>query len=106
MAFEVVWHPSASNDFDEVIDYVSQQFGWAASKKLYDEVLETVNRISAFPEIGVLSERITYLGNEVRIFNIRQNSIVYSIGGTQITIIVFWNNRQNPAQLKTIVSSR
>lgn len=106
MVFEVVWHPSASIDFDEAIDYVSQQFGRAASKKLYDEVLETVNRISAFPEIGVLSEGITYLGNEVRVFNIRKNAIVYAVGDGLITIIVFWNNRQNPMRLKTIVSSR
>lgn len=89
MVFEVVWHPSASIDFDEAIDYVGQQFGWAASKKLYDEVLDTVNRISAFPEIGVLSEGIIYLGNEVRVFNIRQNAIVYAVGDGLITIIVF-----------------
>ena len=106
MAFEVVWHPSASIDFDEAVDFVCQQFGWAASKKLYEEVMETVNYISEFPEIGVLSEDINYLGNEVRVFNIRQNAIVYAISDTQITIIVFWNNRQNPVRLKTIVGLR
>lgn len=106
MAFEVVWHPSASVDFDEAVDYVFQQFGWAASKKQYEEVLETVNHISVFPEIGVLSEGITYLGNVVRVFNIRRNAIVYAIGETQITIIVFWDNHQNPVRLKKIVDSR
>ena len=43
MAFEVVWHPLASADLEDEIDYVLYEFGWAASKKLYSEVLEREN---------------------------------------------------------------
>lgn len=67
MVFEAIWHPSASIDFNEVVDYVYRQFGWDASRKLYVEVMEAVSRLSTFPELGVLYEGITYRCGKVRV---------------------------------------
>ena len=106
MAFEVVWHPSASIDFEEVIDYVCQQFGWDASRRLFFTVMEAASHLSSFPQIGLLYEGIAYHGSEVRILNIHQNALVYAVEEKKITIIVFWDNRQNPARLKTTIDSR
>lgn len=106
MAFEVVWHPFASIDYEEVMEYVCQNFGWAASKKLYDDVLERINVLSGFPKLGVQFKGITYQGNEIRILNIHQNAIVYAVGEQRITIIVFWNNHQNPVRLAKLIDSR
>ena len=106
MAFEVVWHPSASIDFVEVVDYVCQQFGWDASRKLYFAVMEVASQLSTFPKIGILYEGVTCRGNEVRVLNIHQNALVYAVEEKQITIIVFWDNRRNPAWLKKIIGSR
>ena len=106
MAFEVVWHPSAKIDLGEEIDYVIQNFGWTASKKLYDKVMDCVDDLSAFPNLGVVYEGVTYHGNEVRLLNIRQNTVVYSFGDNKITIIVFWNNFQNPDRLAQLIGSR
>lgn len=100
MVFEVVWHPSASIDLEGEIEYVCQQFGWDASKKCYEEVMERVDLLSSFPHLGVFFEGIAYHGNEVRLFNIRQNAVVYSLDNGQITIIAIWNNRQDPLDWK------
>ena len=106
MAFEVVWHPSAKIDLGEVIDYVNQSFGWTASKKLYDKVMDCVDDLSSFQDLGVVYEGVTYHGDEVRLFNIHQNTLVYSLGDDKITIIVFWNNYQNPDRLAQLIGSR
>ena len=106
MVFEVVWHPSASIDLEGEIEYVCQQFGWDASKKCYEEVMERIGLLSSFPYLGVLFEGIAYHGNEVRMFYFRQNTIVYSIANDQITIIAFWNNRQDPLRLEKTIGSR
>ena len=88
------------------MDFIVSKFGWTTSKRTYMEVMECVNSISVFPEIGVLFEGIAYHGNEVRMFNIRQNAIVYSVDCALITIIVFWDNRQNPACLAKLIENR
>ena len=106
MVFEIVWHPSAKIDLEEVIDYVNQNFGWTASKKLYDKVMDCVDDFSSFPNLGVIYEGVTYHGGEVRLLNIRQNTLVYSFGDDKITIIVFWNNYQNPDCLAQVIGSR
>ena len=106
MVFEVIWHPSASIDLSDEVEFVYKEFGWAASRKLYFDVMEAVSRLSIFPEIGVLYEGFIYRDREVRVLNIRQNALVYSIEEKQITIIVFWNYRQNPTRLKTVIASR
>lgn len=106
MAFEVIWHPSASIDFEEVIGYVFHKFGKTAAKKLYEEVMERMETVSRFPNIGVKYEGRTYHNNEVRVMNIRQNALVYAVDKYEITIIVFWSNRQNPKCLPKLVGSR
>ena len=106
MAFEIVWHPSANVDFGETIEYVCQKIGWVASKKLFDEVIERMEALSVFPNLGVQYEGVTYHGNKVRIINICQNAVIYTVDEKQITIIVFWNNRQNPDRLAKLINSR
>lgn len=106
MAFDVVWHPFASVDLEEVMEYVYQNFGWKASKKLFEDVIERIDALSTFSNLGVQFEGVTYRGNEVRILNIRQNAIVYAANKERITIIVFWDNRKNPVRLEKLIGSR
>lgn len=106
MAFEVIWHPSASIEFEEVIGYVFHKFGRTAARKINEEVMERMETVSKFPNIGVKYEGITYHNNEVRMMSIRQNALVYAVDKCKITIIVFWSNRQNPMHLAKLVGSR
>lgn len=106
MAFEVVWHPLASIDLEGEIDYVFYEFGWDASKRLYNEMMERINHLSQFPKLGVRCDGITYHGDEVRIWIVRQHAIVYAVGEKQITIIVFWNNHREPSYLEILIGSR
>ena len=106
MAFDVVWHPSASVDLEEVMGYVCQNFGRAALKELYDKIMERMEVLSSFPSHGVRYAGVSYQGNEVRIIYIRQNAIVYSFDGKQITVLVFWDNRRNPVCLEKLIVSR
>ena len=106
MAFEVVWHPLASVDLEDAIDYLFREFGWTASQKLYSEVEERINHLSEFPKLGVKCDGITYHGDEVRVWNVHQNAIVYAVGEKQITIIVFWNNHRDPSCLEVLIGSR
>lgn len=106
MVFDVVWHPSASVDLGKVMDYVCHNFGWKASKSLYEDVIDRIGALSTFPNLGVQYEGVTYQGKEVRILNIHQNAMVYAVDEERITIIVFWNNRRNPIRLEKLIGSR
>lgn len=106
MAFNVIWHPYANADLEREIDYLFQEFGREASKNLFDEVMGRIYHLSKFPKLGVKCDGITYHGKEVRVWNVRQNAIVYAIDEKQITIIVFWNNYQDPKNLLALIGSR
>ena len=106
MAFEVVWHPSAQIDLVEVTDYIYQNYGWSAAKEFFDEVKDRVDDLSVFPELGYEYEGMTYKGKAVRALCVRQDTIVYVVEEKQITVVVFWDNRQNPARLERLISSR
>lgn len=106
MAFEVVWHPLANADLEDEIDYVLYGFGWAASKKLYSEVMGRINHLSQFPKLGVKCDGITYYGDEVRIWNVHQHAIVYAVSEKQITVLVLWNNHRDPSYLEVLIGSR
>lgn len=106
MAFEVVWHALASVDLEDEIEYVFYEFGWEASRKLYIEVMERINHLSQFPKLGVRNDGITFHGDEVRIWNVRQHAIVYAVGEKKITIIVFWDNHRDPSCLERLIGSR
>lgn len=88
------------------MEYVCQNFGWTASKKLYEDVIERIDVLSVFPNLGVQYEGVTYQGIEVRIMNVHQNAIVYVVNEKQITIIAFWDNRKNPFSLMKLINSR
>ncbi len=92
MAKEVIWTPEAIDSFNRVISYLQEE--WTDNEiedfiKLTDEV---INYISLQP----LMFRKTSKPNIHEALVTQHNLLIYRIYPNHISLITFWDTRQNP----------
>jgi len=96
MILPVVWSPTAKEEYALLLDYVETHFGTNAALKLLDKTEDTVERIAAFPNAFPASETRPDLHKAVIT---EQTSLLYRVTATQIQLLYFWDNRQDPERL-------
>lgn len=95
----VVWTHTASRQLREVLKFwVSRNKSAAYSKKLLQKVQDQIEIIqhipNGFPKTTYPKTRVAPNGHY---------SIFYQHNSKQITIVAFWDNRQNPTKLLKIL---
>ncbi|WP_297337732.1 type II toxin-antitoxin system RelE/ParE family toxin [Algoriphagus sp.] len=91
----VIWTKTADLQFIGVLKYwVNRNKSTTYSKKLLDLVSKKTRQLSKRPFIYKSTEF-----NGVRVAPIGNFSIYYKVDGLQITIVAFWDNRQDPKEL-------
>ena len=107
MAYKYRWIAEALDDMSKEIEYVAKEFGLKTARQVENRVHERVLQLCQFPFSGVrYEEDVSYNGHEVRVLHIRQISLIYSFDNETITLIVLWNNYQNPDGLNEVINSR
>ena len=107
MAYKYRWLDEALNDMAHEIEYVRNEFGLNAARKLEKKVHEGIVQLCRFPHSGVCYENdLSFNGNEVRVLHLRQISVIYGFDNETITLIAIWNNYQNPERLDETIKSR
>ena len=107
MAYKYRWLSQALDDMSDEIEYVANEFGLKAARRVESRVYEGVQQLCQFPFSGVCyDDNMLYNGNEVRVLHIKQISLIYSFDNEMITLIAVWNNYQNPERLDEIIESR
>lgn len=96
MAFEIEWLQGAQSELDAEIEYVFGRFGFSTARKAYRRIMDDVERLASFPQIGKQHEGATYKGCEIRKIIIRQVTVFYSPQSDKVTILAVWNNYQDP----------
>jgi plasmid stabilization system protein ParE len=92
---QVIWSPSAKDEFADLLAYIEFNFGTNAALKMLDKTEEMLESIAQFP--------LAYPASEVRP-DIRkavitaQTSLLYRIVQQEIQVLHFWDNRQNSEQ--------
>ena len=98
---KVVWLSKARRAFVETASYVKEHFGEMVALDLYDEV-DADNEYLArnpymFKKEPLLEMRtIAYRSIIVK----KLNKIIYRIDDELVTVVDFWNLRQNPKKLQ------
>jgi plasmid stabilization system protein ParE len=103
MLYNIEWLDDARTSLDAEMEYVYAEFGLAALRKFYGDLLERVSQLQVFPRIGIRCRNLDYRGYEMRILHVKKISVVYSIVGDTILILYIWNNRQDPEQLAKVL---
>ncbi|MHA4737426.1 type II toxin-antitoxin system RelE/ParE family toxin [Dyadobacter sp. MSC1_007] len=93
MVYEVILAKTAVETFDAIYDQIEQRFGTATAKKFELTVVNTLESISLRPYIF----KATRENENVRKGWINKNcSFFYEVTESQIQVLFFWDNRQEP----------
>ncbi len=99
MAQRIVWSKEAQDDFLATLGFYAERNGSKTySEKLAGQIQEAVERLREYPLIG----RPT---NDEKIRILRQDNyqIYYESNNEEIVILVVWDMRRNPEELKKYV---
>lgn len=95
---KIIWTPEAKDSFSQNVDYLLTEWGDHVTSDFLDRVDEVILRLSKNPKIYPV---INLSDNIHRCVVVKQISLYYLIvSTTQIDLITFWNNFQNPEKLK------
>jgi len=96
IAMKIVWTDKALLDYHQNIDYLLSEWNERSAIEFIDDVDAMIALINAMPELFPLSDYLNVRRAVVR----KQITLFYSIEGSKIYLLRFWNIYQNPSSLK------
>lgn len=100
MVEKVIWTQTAYSQKIAVFEYWNQKNGSNAySLKLENAVNDVIELLVKFPHLGVK----TQLKN-VRVKIIKNYLLIYRLSNDTLYILLFWDSRQNPDDLRRLLS--
>ena len=93
MALEIYWSKRADRKFDQIHEFLLNEWGENVARAFTRKVYDFLDILSEFPEIGTIENK----EKEIRGFTIvKQVNLFYRIKGKKIILLTFFDNRQNP----------
>ena len=99
MAQRIVWSKEAQDDFLATLGYYAERNGSKTySEKLARQIQEVIERLREHPLLGRPTN-----DEKVRILRQGNYQIYYELKNDEIVILVVWDMRRNPEELKRYV---
>ena len=96
---KIIWTKIAISQRNEVFAYWNKRNNNSDfSKKINLLIYEKIDLLKNFPLTGVEIQN-----EDARILHFHNYSLVYKISQSEIYILAFWDNRQNPSKLLEIL---
>ena len=97
MALRILWSKRADKKFDNILDYLSAEWGTKVTSAFVKKVYDFLDILVEFPDIGSLENP----EREIRGFVIvKQITIFYKVSGNKIILLNFFDNRQGSKKKK------
>lgn len=98
---KVIWTRMAQDHKDEAIAYGAEVFGKKSTIKLNNKIKESLETLSAYPQIGKIEPLLEDSALTYRSLTIHKNyKLVYYIEDDTVVVADIWDTRQEPAYLK------
>jgi len=98
MVRHVIWSEKAQKDRIAIFTYWNNRNeSFIYSKKLNEQIKESLKLISKHPLIGQLTQK-----ENVRVKILRDYLIIYEVTVGEIIVLSLWDCRQNPKELRII----
>ena len=95
----IIWTPIASKQLRKVFDYWNKRNrSTSYSKKLMTLIKDNLDGVKNYPESCPLT-----VVPKIRVSVLKHYSIFYYVDNNSIIIVSFWDNRQDPEKLKSIL---
>jgi plasmid stabilization system protein ParE len=93
MARRIVWNKRALEKFDEIVDYLGENFSEKAASNFVRKVFDRLDILSRYPEIGRKSKK----NKNIQFHKIDKNrDLYYRVDGEKLIIVYIFDTRQNP----------
>jgi plasmid stabilization system protein ParE len=90
---KVIWSKNAEITFEAIVDNVENDFGKVVAKKFVSKTDKIILTLAIFPHVF---KKSTFKENVRKATINKQCSFYYEINKTEILLLYFWNNRQEP----------
>ena len=93
--------PLAMQRMEEIYDYIFQ-FNAIAAIRVYNDILDIIEKLESFPLLGHVEQQLADCGKIFRSLDIKKYKIIYYIEDAENAIYVatVWDCRQNPSKLQ------
>ena len=92
---KVVWTKTAERRLQEILFYIQEEFGDNAKMHFRSRAMDFTKLLPEFPEIGTLEVK----EKNLRAFQLtKQTRVYYRIKADRITILTFFDSRQDPSK--------
>lgn len=101
----VEWSEGALHDYDEILNYLIQEFGVRVAQDFQDKLNDRISILSNFPQVGKMEFVSKRLKINYRSLTCKRYKIIYAPLDDRLIIVSLWNNRRNPAVLRLILKN-
>ena len=96
MPRKIIWSDKAISDYSSNVDYLLLKWSIKDAREFTTKVHDILNLLPSLPEMFPLSDY-----KDVRKGIVcKQISILYQVKKSEIILLRFWDNRQNPKKKK------
>jgi len=95
MAYTVEWSRNASDDFEEIFEYLKDNWSYKIAHEFTVELLIKVELIAVSPQLGTSSEKDTSIR---RMLITKHNYLYYKVYTDRIVLLDFIDTRQDPTK--------
>ncbi len=93
MALEILWSKRAERNFDNILEFLLDQWGEKVVSAFVKKVYDFLEILAGFPEIGTIENK----EKGIRGFTIvKQIHLFYRIKGDNIILLSFFDSRRHP----------
>ena len=105
---EIVVSTEAQQHILQISEYLQEIYGEIVANKAYEEIMERIQLLAMFPQMGVLQEDIK-VGNDFEMRSVvsKPNVVYYALSQSKqkIVIIAILDSRQSPETIRKIIST-
>jgi plasmid stabilization system protein ParE len=94
--YSVIWSPKARLTYYKILEYLVENWTLKELEDFVDRTEDVINHICDNPLLYPYSGK----GEIHRCVVVKQINLFYRIKTTTIELLVFWDNRQDPAKLR------
>ncbi|HEY0245559.1 MAG TPA: hypothetical protein VGC01_08360 [Mucilaginibacter sp.] len=92
MNLPIAWTDDAQETFDLTVNQIENKWGGRSAAKFVRDTYKTINNISIQPYLFAASHST----NIRKAVITKQTSMFYEVHSAHISILFFWDNRQEP----------
>lgn len=94
------WSPTAKISYFQILEYLETNWSKKELRSFIDRTQNVIEYITNSPLLYLYSNE----SNTHKCIITKQISLFYKIKGTEIQLLVFWDNRQSPEKLTSILN--